>query len=447
MVFRRKIYDKLLEWKKRSDGHTAVLIEGARRVGKSFVAKQFGGENYRSCAMIDFARPKKRVVEAILQHPDDIDRIFNTIQFEYNVVLHERDSLIVFDEVQRCPEARQLIKYLVADGRYDYIETGSLVSIKMNIKDITIPSEEEAIELPPMDFEEFCTAMGDMVTFPYIKEKFGKREPMGESFHETVMARFCEYLCVGGMPQVVEDYINHRNLARADGVKRTILRLYHDDIAKFAGGYAGKVRRIFEEIPGQLSKKEKKYVLSSISKSARMREYEDAFMWLWDAKIVNPCFNATDPAVGLRLSSDFATQKLYMGDTGLLMAMVLGEEGDTSEKIYRGVYYGDVYFNKGMIAENAVAQAFRANGRDLYFYSRSTSETRKNGMEIDFLIRRGDKICPVEVKSGNYRSHSSLDKFVGKFGKRIGEPLILYTKDVMGKDGIMHLPLYMASLL
>lgn len=447
MIFKRKIYDQLLEWKQRSNGKTALLIEGARRVGKSTIVSEFGKNEYESFVIVDFMRPNQKVVSAIIDHPDDLNIFFNELSMAYNVILHARNTLIVFDEVQRCPQARQLIKALVADGRYDYIETGSLISIKMNVKDITIPSEEEAIGMYPMDFEEYLWAMDDKVTFPTIRRAYEEKRPMGKSFHETAMHRFREYLLVGGMPQAIEKYCETHNLGEVDIVKRSILRLYHNDIAKFAGRDAAKVRRVFDGIPGQLSKKEKKYSLASLEKNARYRKYEDAFLWLADAKVANIAYNATDPGVALSLSEDDTTLKIYILDTGLMISQMLGDRPYTETNIYSEIYSGNLYINEGMVMENYVAQIFAFSGRRLFFYSRYDIENSEARMEIDFLIRIGDKICPVEVKSGNYRSHKSLDKFKNKFKNRIGDSFILYTKDLMEKDGILHLPLYMASFL
>lgn len=447
MIFKRKIYEKLIEWKNRSHGETALLIEGARRVGKSTVVEEFGRREYRSVAVIDFMRPNRKVVSAILDHPDDLNVLFTEISLGYKVELHERNTLIVFDEVQRCPQARELIKALVADGRYDYIETGSLVSIRMNTEDITIPSEEEAIGMYPMDFEEFLWAMDDPVTYPFIRRAYEERRPMGRSAHDTAMRRFREYLMVGGMPQVVAKYRATRNFGDADKVKRTILKLYRDDISKFAKSGAAKVRRVFDGIPGQLTKKEKKFSLASLGRNARRRTYEDAFLWLADAKVANIAYNATDPSVALALSEDDTTCKIYSADTGLMLAQSLGDSPFTEGAIYGEVYSGNLGVNEGMVMENCVAQAFAANGRRLFFYSRYDLQKAENRMEVDFLIRRGDKICPVEVKSGKNLSHTSLDKFRKKFGKTIGESFILSTKDVAQRDGITYLPLYMASCL
>ncbi len=448
MVFRRKIYDTMLEWKRRSHGSTALLIEGARRVGKTTVIGEFGRREYKSAVLVDFTKPNRRVVSAIRNHPDDLNVLFAELSFAYNVRLYDRDSLIVFDEVQRCPQARQLVKALVADGRYDYIETGSLISLRRNVRNITIPSEEEAVGMYPMDFEEFLDALGDTVTWPKVAEAYSELRPMGESFHETTMRRFREYLLVGGMPQAVAKYRETRNFGDVDVVKRSILKLYRDDIAKFAGAAAPKVRRIFDGIPGQLSKKEKRFSLASLDSGARRRSYEASFLWLADAKVANIAYNATDPGVALSLTEDDSTMKVYSADTGLMISQALGDRPFTEGALYEEVYSGDLGINEGMVIENSVAQALSASGRRLFFYSRYDLETAANRMEIDFLIRRGDRICPVEVKSGrNYARHASLDKFRAKFGDRLGESFVLCTKDVARKDGITRLPLYMASCL
>ncbi len=448
MVFRRKIYDTMLEWKRRSHGSTALLIEGARRVGKTTVIGEFGRREYKSAVLVDFTKPNRRVVSAIRNHPDDLNVLFAELSFAYNVRLYDRNSLIVFDEVQRCPQARQLVKSLVADGRYDYIETGSLISLRRNVRNITIPSEEEAVGMYPMDFEEFLDAMGDTVTWPMVAEAYSGLRPMGESFHETTMRRFREYLLVGGMPQAVAKYRETRNFGDVDVVKRSILKLYRDDIAKFAGAAAPKVRRIFDGIPGQLSKKEKRFSLASLDSGARRRSYEASFLWLADAKVANIAYNATDPGVALSLTEDDSTMKVYSADTGLMISQALGDRPFTEGALYEEVYSGDLGINEGMVIENSVAQALSASGRRLFFYSRYDLETAANRMEIDFLIRRGDRICPVEVKSGrNYARHASLDKFRAKFGDRLGESFVLCTKDVARKDGITRLPLYMASCL
>ena len=447
MIFRRKIYDKFIEWKNLSNGSSALLVEGARRVGKSTVVEEFARREYASYIIVDFNRPKEGVVDAIVHHPDDLDGLFNLLMVSYGKVLKPRKSLIVFDEVQKCPEARQLIKYLVADGRYDYIETGSLISIKRNVDNITIPSEEESIGMFPMDFEEFCWALGDVVSVDFARKAFNAMQPMGASAHKAVMKRFREYLIVGGMPQAVDVYLKTGDFSKVDRAKRTILKLYGDDISKYAGADAPKVRGIYNQLPGQLSKKEKKYFLSAVSGSARMREYAESFRWLDESRIVNIARNATDPDIALAMSEDFETQKLYSSDTGLLITQAFANRPYTENELYRALMLDKLSVNEGMVAENAVAQALRANGIELYFYSRPDRGDGTGRTEIDFLVRRGDAICPVEVKSGVYQHHASLDKFRRKFENRLDEAFILYTKDIMIKNGIRHLPLYMAMFL
>ena len=405
MFFKRKIYTKFLDWKNMSNGNSALLVEGARRIGKSTVVEEFAKHEYESYVIIDFNRPKEGVVDAIVHHPDDLDGLFNLLMVSYGKVLKPRKSLIVFDEVQKCPEARQLLKYLVADGRYDYIETGSLISIKKNVKDITIPSEEESIGMFPMDFEEFCWALGDVASVDFARKAFNAMQPMGTSAHKSVMKRFREYLIVGGMPQAVDVYRKTGDFSNVDRTKRTILKLYGDDISKYAGADAPKVRGIYNQLPGQLSKKEKKYFLSAVSDNARMREYAESFRWLDESRIVNIARNATDPDIALALSEDFETQKLYSSDAGLLITQAFANRPYTENELYRALMLDKLSVNEGMVAENAVAQALRANGTELYFYSRPDRGDGEGRMEIDFLIRRGDAICPVEVKSGAYQHH------------------------------------------
>lgn len=446
-MLKRKIYDKLLSWKHNSNGKTALLIDGARRVGKSYIAELFARQEYKSYILIDFGNAPKDILDLFENETSDLDLFFAKLSAFYSTVLHKRDSLIVFDEVQQFPRARQFIKYLVADGRYDYLETGSLIRMKKNTEHIIIPSEEEHIEMFPLDFEEFLWAMGDEATVPVIRKCFETKEPLGQALHRKIMNDFRQYVLVGGMPQSVLAYINGKNFEAADEVKRGILRLYREDISKFASGYEEKVYAIFDGIPAQLSRKEKKYRLSSINKNARFRAYEDSFIWLNEAMVINTSFNATDPNVGLALSADYATQKCYMADTGLLITLTFMDQAFTDNELYKAVLFDRLDINEGMIMENVVAQMLRVNGHKLYFYSRNDNEHRENHMEIDFLITKEKKISPVEVKSNNYRSHSSLDKFRSRFSQKIGTSYILYSKDVLLKDGIWHLPLYMALFL
>ena len=373
--------------------------------------------------------------------------MFAKLSVFYSTVLHKRESLIVFDEVQQFPRARQLIKYLVADGRYDFLETGSLIRLKKNTENIIIPSEEEHKEMFPMDFEEFLWALGDETTIPLIRKCFETKVPLGQALHRKIMNDFRQYVLVGGMPQSVLAYQNEKNFAASDEAKRRILHLYRDDVSKSAGGYEEKVYAVFDGIPGQLSKKEKKYKLCSLNKNARFHSYEDSFIWLNEAMVTNICLNATDPNAGLALSADNSTQKCYMADTGLLVTHTFMDTAFTDNELYKAILFDKLDINEGMIMENIVAQMLRRNGHRLYFYSRNDNISRENHMEIDFLIIEKGKISPIEVKSGNYRSHSSLDKFRKKFSSKIGTSYILYPKDVMEKDGIWHLPLYMAMFL
>ncbi|TNH02711.1 ATP-binding protein [Pasteurellaceae bacterium USgator11] len=446
-MLKRKFYQKMLYWKQDAKGTTALLINGARRVGKSYLCRQFAKNEYKSFIIIDFANVPSEITHLVENESYDLDLFFLKLATFYSTHLYERESLIIFDEIQLFPRARQLIKYLVADGRYDFIETGSLLSIKRNVKDIVIPSEETHLTMYPLDFEEFLWAKGDSTTIPMLKKFFDKRISLGTALHRKILNDFRQYMLVGGMPQAVNEFLISNDFSKVDQVKRNILSLYRNDIVKYAGNNQNKVLAIFDEIPGQLAKKEKKYILASLSKEARFREYEDAFMWLDDAMISNTCFNATDPNVGLALSSDFATRKTYMLDTGLLVTQSFFDKEFSDNELYRSILIKKLNINEGMLMENIVAQIFRTSGRKLFFYSRNDKENRKNHMEIDFLLADNKYISPVEVKSSNYRKHSSLDKFRQKFDIRIKEPIILYQNDIMIKEGVLHLPIYMAIFL
>lgn len=446
-MLKRKIYNELLLWKENSKGSTSVMIDGARRVGKSFIAEEFAKNEYKSYIIIDFGNAPAEILDLFNNESSNLDLFFAKLSAFYSKILYRRNSLIIFDEVQQCPRARQLIKYLVADGRYDFLETGSLIRLKKNVQDIILPSEEEHIEMFPLDFEEFLWALGDEATYPLIKSCFETKTPLGTTLHRKIMNEFRQYILVGGMPQSVLAYIKDMNFKASDIAKRRILQLYRNDVAKFAAGYEDKVFAVFDNIPGQLSKKEKKYKLSSLGKEARFRTYEDSFVWLNEAMIVNASFNATDPHIGLALSSDTTTQKCYMADTGLLVTHTFRDKNYTDNELYKAILFDKLSINEGMLMENVVAQMLRYKRERLYFYSRSDSQKRENSMEIDFLITEGKKISPVEVKSSNYRSHISLDKFKKHFSSVVGNSYILYPKDLMIKDGIIHLPLYMAELL
>lgn len=423
------------------------MMCGARRTGKSFIVGEFAKNEYVSHIIIDFGNVSEEIKDLFLRDASDLNLFFSKLSSYYRTKLLPRNSVIVFDEVQQFPIARQLIKYLVADGRYDYIETGSLIGLRQNVQDILIPSEEEQINLYPLDFEEFLWAVGDEVTSDVIREHYDTVTEMGQALHRRIMNDFRQYMLVGGMPQAVNAYLTNKDFSAADEAKKHILELYRKDITKFAGGYEEKVMSVFDGIPGQLTRKDKKYNLADISKRARYREYNSAFMWLKEAMIVNACFNATDPNVGLSMSRDYTTQKCYMGDTGLLVTMAFMDEDFTDNELYRAVLFDKLNINEGMLMENVVAQELRCHGKRLFFYSRSDSLTRKNSIEIDFLIRQGRKISPVEVKSATSSRHVSLDKLRARFSGKLGKSYILSPRDVLEKDDILHLPLYMAMCL
>ena len=455
---RRKIYDKLLEWKRNHKGDTALLIEGARRIGKSYIIEEFARKEYVSYILIDFSKVNPQVMEFFNLYMDDLDMLFRNLELYFRRRLTPRQtkdeearSLIIFDEVQFCPRARAAIKHLVADRRYDYIETGSLISIKKNVKDIMLPSEEHAIEMFPMDFEEFLWAMGDEMLMPYIRMQFDKRLPM-EGFHRRAMDYFRQYLIVGGMPQAVSKYVETLDFEKVDEVKRDILALYRNDIRKYADNQETKVAAIFEEIPGQLQKHEKKFVLSDLQSEARMRDYSQAFFWLSDAKIINCCYNSTDPNIGLKLNEKRTTLKCYMADTGLLVSHAFDERGIVSADLYRKLMFDKLEVNKGMLVENIVAQMLRAAGHKLYFFSNSSRISADDRMEIDFLIAKPvttgrHNISPIEVKSGQRYTLNSLRKCITKYGSQLSTPYVLHDKDVKIDDGIVYLPLYMTPLL
>ena len=451
---KRKIYNQLVEWKRRDDGRSALLIDGARRVGKSWVAKEFAKSEYRSYVLIDFSKAPKEVKTVFEDDLENLDALFLKLSTRYGVRLHERETLFIFDEVQCFPRAREAIKTLVADHRYDYLETGSLVSIDENVEGIVIPSEEERIKMFPMDFEEFLWAKGDELTMDYIRDRFARGEAMGPLMHKKCMQLFREYLVVGGMPQAVSEFLRTNDLMAVDRVKRQIIKLYREDIRKHAGKYALKTMMVWDGVPGMLSKHEKKFRLSSLGKNARMREYEDAFLWLKEAMICNVAYNTTEPNVGLGINAESSTLKCYVADTGLLISMAFAERQIIAEQVHSRILFDALEFNKGMIVENVVAQMLRSAGHEsLYFYSRPKADGDSvRQMEIDFLlaqarITRRHNVVAVEVKGGRKYDHSSLDKFMRKFKQAVGKAYVLYSKDVQVKEGLTYLPLYMTSLV
>ncbi len=447
---KRKLYQRLTSWKERN-GKSALLIKGARRVGKSYIAEQFARENYASYIKIDFNDISDDNLRLILDSLHDRDRLFSYLQVLYNTPLHERNSLIIFDEIQECPKVRAAIKYLVADGRYDYIETGSLLSIRKNTQDIVIPSEEEHLDMFPMDFEEYLWAAGQSMLVDFIRDSYDKRTPLPDAIHRKAMQHFKEYMIVGGMPQVVKAFLTSRDFNEADREKDTILSLYRGDIAKHAGAYTLKVESIFDAIPSQLAKHEKKFRLSSISETARMREYVEPFTWLEDARFVNLCFGSTEPSMGLSINADRTTIKCYLADTGLLYALAFSNLQEKND-VYRKIILGKLALNNGMLMENIVAQMLAANGHKLFFYSNPDREVKENRMELDFLLPKSKitnqhNINFVEVKSGTRYDLTSLEKAMAKYRKEMHEAIVLHPANLKSDGPILCLPLYMAFLL
>lgn len=448
---KRKIYNELLEWKNKRNGTTAVIIEGARRIGKSYIVEEFARNEYDSYLLIDFNKADKVVWEWFDNYLEDLDTLLMNLQIHYNVRLTPRKSIIIFDEVQLCPRARSAIKYLVADGRYDYIETGSLISIKKNVKDILIPSEEQALPMYPMDFEEFLWALDDELMMPFITQCFQKRKPLG-GHHRKALDYFRTYMIVGGMPQAILKYIETHDFKEVDRVKRSILQVYKNDIAKYASNVEHKVKSIFDELPAQLQKHEKKFRLSALEPGAAYRDYDDAFFWLSDAGIVNICYNCTAPNIGLRLNMERNTLKCYMADTGLLFSHAFDEKGRVPNEIYQKIIHDKLEINEGMLVENIVAQMLTAAGHKLYFYSNSSRENAEDRMEIDFLTAKSKltsrhNITPIEVKSSQRYTLSSLNKCINKFGNYLTTPIVLHSADLKQEKGIDYLPLYMTPLL
>lgn len=449
---RRKMYNRLLQWKKENEGKSALLVQGARRVGKSYIVEEFAKAEYRSYILIDFNLVDPQVRDMFLHDISDINTFFLKLTTFFNTKLYDRQSLIILDEVQLFPRARSAIKYLVADGRYDYIETGSLISIKENVKDILIPSEEDHINLYPMDFEEFLWAADNETMMDLIQNCFENKKPLGQALHRKAMDLFRQYLIVGGMPQAVEAYISSRDFDRVDQVKRRILNLYRDDIRKHAQGYEMKVEAIYDELPSQLKNQNRHFKLSSLKAGARFDEYKDALFWLSDAMIVNNCYNSTEPCIGLNLNRDRTLLKCYMGDTGLLVSHTFDENGIVSEEIYKKILLDKLEVNMGMILENMVAQMLAASGHKLYFYANSVRNDASSRMEIDFLIAKSKisnrhNISPIEVKSSKNYTLSSLRKFMEKYSQQLHIPYVLHTGDLKEENGITYLPLYMTPFL
>lgn len=447
MEIKRKIYDNLLQWKESTKGTKALMIEGARRIGKSTVAEEFGKKEYKSYIIIDFNKASKKV-KSLFDNLNNLDIFFQDLSLEYNTKLYIRESLIIFDEIQKFPKAREAIKYLVADARFDYLETGSLISIRENVESITIPSEERKIRMYPLDFEEFASFMGEDLLLDYINDCYKKRKSLERDFHNRAMRLFKEYILVGGMPQAVLAYKNNnRDFEAADIEKRDILALYRDDIKKSARRYNSKVSAIFENIPAYLSTHEKKIVLKDIDAQGVFSKYDEPLFWLEDSMICNLCYRCTDPNVGFALNKNESAVKCYMGDTGLLVSLAFSENELAQNNLYKQILDGKLSINQGMIYENAIAQMITAKGKSLYFYTRYNENKHRNDIEIDFMLSNDSKtkfkIIPIEVKSGKNYSATSLSEFEKVYKQRISDSFIIHPKAYSISDDSIRIPPYM----
>lgn len=448
---RRKIYERLIEWKNERKGSTALLIEGARRVGKSYIVKEFGEKEYASYVLINFSKTTPRIKNLFINDVHDIPMLLQKLSNLTSTKFIERNTLIIFDEVQKWPRAREAIKFLVEDGRYDYIETGSLISIHENVKDIIIPSEEEKVQMFPMDFEEFCWAMGDEVTVPAIREHFITMKPFGDDVHATFMDTFRKYMITGGMPKAILEYVTTNDFSKTEFIKRQIISLYKEDIGKRAKANKRKTTAVYESIPAQLSKHDKVFNLADIDKNGRFANYEDPIYWLEDSMIVNTCYNSSEPNIALGLNKDLATMKMYSGDTGLLVSMAIDSGEVTEHEVYIDILQDRLHLNEGMFAENMVAQILRANGHKLFFfafYKKKDDGTKdRNRSEVDFLIKDGSKISAIEVKTGNSKKHASLDSLMNTYSKYLGQCYVLHMGDIKKDGKLLYLPIYMAICL
>ena len=436
MIFKRKIYNELLQWKRTDEGRTAVLIQGARRVGKSTIAEEFATNEYETHILVDFAACSTEIRD-LFNDVSDLNRIFMRLQLEYGVELKERKSVIIFDEVQLAPKARQAIKYLVKDGRYDYIETGSLISIRKNVKDILIPSEEVKLHMFPMDYEEFRWALGDTTTIRLLQGCFHDKTSLGDATNRKLMRDFRLYMLVGGMPQAVVVYLETNNLEKVDCVKRSIITLYEDDFNKIDP--TGNASKIFRQIPAQLTGNANRYLAWSATDGTRNSALAEILSEVRESMVVNMAYHANDPSVGMALHQDPNKYKMFAGDTGLFVTLAFWDSKFTDNTIYHKLLADKLSTDLGYVYENVVAQMLKASGHELYYYTFPTGSGKHN-YEVDFLIADGDKVSPVEVKSSGYKAHTSLDAFCGKFSSRIRNKYLVYTKD-MRKDGdVLYLP-------
>ncbi len=459
---KRKLYDQLVIWKTKRHGKSAMMIEGARRVGKSYIVEEFAKNEYKSHIIIDFFKVGDDIKDLFKNYKGNLDMLFTYLSTFYSTKLYPRDSIIVFDEIEFCPAARAAIKYLVEDGRYDYLETGSLLGMQMSTRkklkgsekqeDYLVPSEEEKVVLQPMDFEEFLWALGEENLMEFVRMKFETKEPVGQSMHRKLMDYFRLYMIVGGMPQAVMEYLETRSFEDVDRVKRQILNLYNNCIDQYAGIHTSKVKAIYEAIPGQLQLHEHKFQLSDLHKDARFRDYDSSFFWLRDARMVNLAFNTTEPSIGLGLKQRDNSLKCYMNDTGLMISHSFDERGIVSEQLYQKILKDKLEINSGMLMENIVAQMLAAIGCKLFFYSNPSRENKDDRMEIDFLISKKSitsrhNISPIEVKSSSAFTITSLEKCISKYANYLAQPYIVHTGDLETKGDLLYLPLYMVPCL
>lgn len=434
----------MLHWKKSKNGATALLIKGARRIGKSTIAEQFAKNEYKSYILVDFADAPAALWEAV-ENISDRDYFFIQLQFIYGVKLYERQSVIIFDEVQKCPQAREAIKYLVKDHRYDYIETGSLLSIRKNTQNIVIPSEETRITMYPMDYEEFRWALGDEVTMDMLKEAFLKRRSLGDDVTRKLMRDFRLYMLVGGMPQAIATYIDSNNLSDVDATKREIIELYLDDFLKIDP--SGKTSKLFSSIPAQLNKNASRYQVTSVlGRSEPSNVMDELLRGLEDSLTVNFAHHADNPSVGLPMHSDYNKYKMFVADTGLFITLAFWDKDTTENVIYGKLLSDKLSADLGYVYENMVAQMLVATGNRLFYHTWG-AETSNHLYEIDFLLSRGSKLCPVEVKSSGYQTHKSFDVFCSKYSEHIGDKYIIYTKDVRRDESILLLPAMMTMFI
>ena len=441
-VFKRKIYDRIMEWKQSSKGRNALLIEGARRVGKSTVVKEFAEREYKTYILIDFSRASKEIIE-LFDDMYDLNFFFFRLQQMFGVALHQRESLIVLDEVQLCPKARQAIKHLVADGRYDYVETGSLISIRKHTKDILIPSEERRINMYPLDYEEFLWAIGNNVTFELLKGNTDWYSYLNDATNRGLMRDFRLYVIIGGMPQAVDTYLASNNLAEVDTVKRDILNLYIDDFEKIDP--SGTLSMLFKSLPGELAKNKLKFEINGVL-GKRLDDMLPLLNEMQESMTVNFCYRCSDPSIGLGLHRDTDDFKIYMGDTGLFVTMAFWDRDSSENEIYNRILADKLSVDLGYVFENVAAQMIRSSGHSLYYNTFSNREDNKKYYEVDFLLTKRNKLIPIEIKSSGYKTHKSLDEFCRKYSGRVDFPLMVYTKAPHKEGNLIMIPFYLLPL-